>query len=157
METGQKPLADLFAGTGLGPSGRSRRRILKKARRLGRSKKKWKGSSSSSAASGSDDTADSASSKEIVGGLFNSERRMRTIWRRYPGGLAATSPIEARHALMTASGLLFDTERKSMPPRAAQFTRQHLAPGMSPPNATRSGDNCHLPGWAFIREGGLDC
>ena len=58
---------------------------------------------------------------------------MKTIWRRYPGSLAATSLWEARQSLMTASGVLWDVDRKSLPPITTQYTRQHLAAGMSPP------------------------
>ena len=133
VEVGKKPLADLFAGTGLDPSSKARRKVLRKARRLGKSKKKRKRSSSVSSSSARKSTSSSSSSKAVVGGLFNSERRMRTIWRTFPGALAATALVEARQSLMTANGLLWDTETKAMPPLATQFTRQHLAGSMSPP------------------------
>lgn len=133
VEVGQKPLADLFAGTGLDPSAKARRKILKKARKLGKSKKKRRRSSSGSSSSRSKSSSPSSSSKDVTGGLFNTERRMRTIWRKYPGALAAAAVVEARQSLMTASGLLWETEKKALPPLAMQFTRQHLAGGMSPP------------------------
>jgi hypothetical protein len=133
VEVGQKPLAALFSGTGLDPSAGARRRILKKARKLGRSKKKRKKSSSGSTTSNSGSTSESSSSKDVAGGLFSSERRMRTIWRKYPGALAATAVVEARQSLLTASGHLWEVDKRSLPPLATQFTRQHLAGGMSPP------------------------
>ena len=133
VEVGQKPLADLFAGTGLDPSAKARRKILRKARRLGRSKRRRRRSSSKTSSSRSRSSSPSSSSKEVTGGLFSTERKMRTIWRKYPGALAATAVVEARQSLMTASGLLWDTEKKALPPLAMQFTRQHLAGGMSPP------------------------
>ena len=133
VEIGQKPLEDVFGGTGLDPNGKSRRKILKKARKLGKSKKKKKKSSTGSSSSGGETSSSSPSSKEIAGGLFSSERRMKTIWRKYPGALAATSVIEARTSLMTSQGLLHDTDKRSMPPLAMQYTRQQLASNMSPP------------------------
>ena len=133
VEVGQKPLENVFGGTGLDPNAKSRRKFLKKARKVGKAKKKKKKSSSASSSSGGDTSSSSPSSKEMAGGLFSSERRLKTIWRKYPGALAATSVIEARHSLMTSQGLLHDTEKKSMPPLALQYTRQQLSSNMSPP------------------------
>ena len=132
LEIGQKGLEALFSGTGLDPSPRARRKVLKKARRMGRSKKKKKRSSSGSSSSSSS-SSKSSSSKEISGGLFNSEKKMKKIWRRYPGSLAATALMEARQSLLTVSGVLWDVDKNALPPITTQYTRQHLAPAMSPP------------------------
>ena len=63
VEVGQKPLADLFSGTGLDLKAKLRRKVLKKARRLSRSNKK-KRSSSASSSSGKKSSSSSSSSKE---------------------------------------------------------------------------------------------
>ena len=85
----------LSAGMGLDPSAKARRKVLKKARKLAKGKRKKKRSTSGSSSSGSAVTSSSSSSKDVTGGLFKSERRMRPTWRRYPGALAATSLVEA--------------------------------------------------------------
>eukprot|EP00435_Cladocopium_sp_Y103_P029073 s976_g7.t1 len=130
---GKKDLSALFDGTGLDPNPRARRRVLQKARKMGKGKKKKKESSSSGSSSGGSSSAATSSSRDVSGGLFNSERKMKRVWRRYPGSLAATALVEARQALMTANGLIFDLEKQSLPPLATQFVRQHLAAGMSAP------------------------
>lgn len=48
LEVGQKALADIYGQTGLDPDPSRRKRILKKARRLGKAKKKKKKKNSSS-------------------------------------------------------------------------------------------------------------
>lgn len=110
-----------------------RRKILKKAKRLGKGKKKKKKGSSASSLTGSSSSSRSSSSKGMTGNLFSSERRMKTIWRRYPGSLAASSLWEARQSLMTVAGVLWDVDKKSMPPITTQYTRQQLASHMTPP------------------------
>eukprot|EP00435_Cladocopium_sp_Y103_P007671 s4239_g2.t1 len=133
-DLGRKDLSALFSGTGLDPNPKSRRKILKKARKLGRGKKKKKKrSTSSSSTSGGGSSGSGSSSRGLSGGLFNSERKMKRIWKKHPGSLAATALLEARESLITASGLLFDTEQHGLPPLTTQFVRQHLAQGMSPP------------------------
>ena len=132
LEVGQKGLDAVFSNTGLDPNPKSRRKLLRKARRLGRSKKKKKKSSAATSSSSSSSSSASASSKGEMGSLFDSEKRMKTIWRRYPGSLAASALWEARQCLLTASGVLWDLDRRSIPPITTQYTRQHLAGGMSP-------------------------
>ena len=132
LVAGQKDLAGLFGGTALDPDPKSRKRILKRARRLGRGGKKKKKSSSDTAAS-STSSSGSSSVALASGGLFNSERRMKSIWKRYPGALAASAVMDARELLMTSSGTLHDVDCKQLPPITTQFVRQHLGGTMSPP------------------------
>ena len=129
---GQKDLSALFEGTALDPKAKSRRQFLKKARRLGRGKKKKKKSSASSGKSSSS-SKDSTSEELRTGGLFSSEKKMKLIWRQYPGALAASSLMDARELLVTTSGTLWDVDHAQLPPIATQFVRMHLASQMSPP------------------------
>ena len=92
-----------------------------------------KKSSESSSSTGSSSSSRSSLSAGGSGGLFSSEKRMKTIWRRYPGALTATAIEEARESLMSTSGTLWDVDRKQLPPIITQYTRQQLASGMSPP------------------------
>ena len=107
LEPGQRPLEDIFYGTGLDPVVRRRRRMIKKAKKVGRTKKKKdkkKGSKSSDSQS-SGSTSSGSSSLEAEGSsLFASERRLKRIWQKYPGCLAASTIGEAKNALVTAAG-----------------------------------------------------
>lgn len=130
---GQKELSALYAGTALDPAPKVRNRILKKARKMGRGRKKKKRRPSSSSKGGSTYSSSSSSGRFEHGGLFSSEKKMKVIWRRYPGALAASSLMDAREVLLTDSGTMWDADRKQMPPLATQFVRQHLAANMSAP------------------------
>ena len=95
LEVGQRPLEDIFKFTGMDPDPSRRAKILKRARRLGkkgkkRSKKKEKASSSSRRSSSTSSTS-SGSSDYGEEGLFEEEKRLRSIWKRCPGALAARS------------------------------------------------------------------
>ena len=133
-EPGQKDLVALFAGTGLDPSGKARKKIMRKARRLGRKKRsKKRGSSCSKSTSSPSSASRSSSPGPDRGGLFNSEKRMKVIWRHYPGTLACSAVQDARESLLTSSGTLWEVSRKRLPPLMTQFTRQQLVASMSPP------------------------
>ena len=84
---GRKDLSQLYEGTGLDPSHKKRGKMLKKARRLTQgSKKKKKKKDSSKTGSGSSDS--STTSDEIFDpGIFESDRKVKVIAKRYPGVL----------------------------------------------------------------------
>ena len=151
MEPGQKGLAAVFGGTGLDPRPKERRKILKRARKLGRKKKKKKQSSGDTSSSSSSGSSRSSRSADASAGLFNSEKRMKVIWRRFPGALAATAIEEARGSLLSSSGMLWDVDRRQLPPIATHYTRQQMAPAMSPPPAARGIDGQCGPGWTSTR------
>ena len=132
LEPGQKQLKPLYEGTGLDPSPKRRRKITNKAKRLVKNKKKKKKSSG-----GSDDSSGSGSDSSTsdgveVGGLFESEKRMLAIWRRYPGSLAASAAAEARQHLVAAPGAVWNVDRKKISPVFTMYTRQVLTPMMAP-------------------------
>ena len=131
LEVGQKRLSSLFEDTGLDPRIRRRNKIMKKARKLGKSKKKKKKEAGSSD-SGSGST-EASSSGEVVGGLFESERKIKTIARKYPGSLTSSSLGEAKESLLTTSGMAWSVDKKALAPLFTHFVRQQLAAHMSPP------------------------
>ena len=117
MVAGQLELSALFSSTVLDPKPKVRQRYLKKARRLGRGKKEKKKSSGSSSQSASS-SQESSSEGLRTGGLFSSEKKMKLIWKQFPGGLAASSLTDARELLMTSSATLWDVDHKHLPPIA---------------------------------------
>ena len=133
-EPGQKSLKLLYEDTGLDPSLKKRSKILKKAKRLGRGKKKKKkkGSSDSRSQSSKSSTS-STSSHGGDGGLFENEKKLKQLWQRYPGALAAQSVREAQSQLVTAAGTSYSQDRRSLPPVMTQYVRQVVIPGTSAP------------------------
>lgn len=135
-EKDRKPLEMMFGGTGLDPDSHRRRKVLQKARKIGQSKKKKKKKSGSSG-SRSSGSSSSKSSPSGAGGaaLFSSDKKMKVVWKKYPGALTAASLSEAKERLLTASGTLWEKDRRSLPPLFVYYSRQHIMGGMSPPMA----------------------
>lgn len=133
-DIGKKDLAGLFGGTGLDPSPKKRRHFMKKARRVGKGKKKKKKKEETDS---SGTSTSSSSSSGLAGssgqGLFNSEKKVRVIARKFPGALAAGCLAEARTKCLTAQGTLWDESRKGLPPLFGYYCRQHVLNQMSPP------------------------
>eukprot|EP00435_Cladocopium_sp_Y103_P035179 s487_g9.t1 len=135
LEVGQKPLESLFKNTGMDPDPTRRAKVLKRARKLGKKgkkkrKKKDKGSTSSSrsASSSSSDSSDEDYGSE---GLFEDEKRLRTIWKKCPGSLAARSIQEIKRNLVTSAGTAWEMNKSALPPIYTQYGRQVIMPGMS--------------------------
>ena len=139
LEVGQRPLEDIFEGTGLDPNVKRRRRLLKRAKRVGKSKKKKskkKGSQSSGSQSGGDTTSTTSTAEEEEGNsLFAKERKLKRIWQRYPGCLASSMISEAKNALVTAAGTSWAVDKHSLPPVVTQYVRQTVMPTMGAPMA----------------------
>lgn len=136
-EPDRKPLDLMFGGTGLDPDSKRRRKIMKKARKVGQGKKRKKKKKSGSSGSKSSRSSSSRSSgdEEPGAALFTSDKKVKVVWRRYPGALTAASLAEAKERLLTASGSLWDKDRRSLPPLFVYYSRQHIMGGMSPPMA----------------------
>ena len=134
LEVGQKKPAALFSETGLDPKVKVRRKILNRARKLGQGKKKKKKKKDSG--SGEDSSSGSSSedsSEEVEGeGLFDNEKKVRSIWNRYPGALTATMITEARTALVTSSGSLWELDKAKLPPIMGQYVRANCHGSMPP-------------------------
>eukprot|EP00435_Cladocopium_sp_Y103_P068963 s726_g32.t1 len=135
FEVGQKPLEDLFKDTGMDPDPGRRKKILKKARKVGKGtkkKKKKRDRGSSSSEDSSNSTTESFSS-DVMGeeGLFEDEKKLRVLWRRFPGALSARSIQEIQRNLITASGTLWSVNRNDLPPLFTHCGRQVVMPSMS--------------------------
>ena len=131
-EPGQKSLKLIYEDTGLDPSLKKRSKILKRAKRLGRGKKKKKKKGSDDSDSQySRSSTSSTSSHEEDGGLFENEKKLKQLWQRYPGALAAQSVREAQSQLVTAAGTSWCQDRKSLPPVMTQYVRQVVIPSTS--------------------------
>ena len=133
LEAGQKKLKSLFKDTGLDPNVKRRAKKMKKARKLGQAKKKKSKKTSKSSGSGEGGSSSTTTEDGAEIGLFDSDRKVKTMAKRYPGCLTANSLVEAKEALLTSSGTTWNLDRSSLPPLFTHFTRQQLAPNMSPP------------------------
>ena len=132
LENGQKSLKVVFGGTCLDPSRKSRQKLLQKAKKVGQSKKKKK-KDGSSKGSDTDETISSSSTEEIdEGGLFEGDRKMQSIWRRYPGALTASAAAETRQHLVAASGAVWAVDKSRVPPVFTRYARQSLVRMMPP-------------------------
>ena len=131
VDPGQKDLAVVYGGTALDPDLEVRSKHLKKARRLGQSSKKKKKKKSETESSGSGSSSSSSTDGDDGRGLFEDERKMKLIWKKCPGSLAATAVMEARENLVSSAGTMWGIE-KGVPPILTQYGRVHLLPNMSP-------------------------
>lgn len=134
-ERGVKELSLLFSGTGLDPNQKVRKKMQKKARRLGKSskkKKKKKSSSGSSKSSSSSSSSSPSSNSQIGEGLFDSDHRLTIIWKRYPGVLTAQAVTEAKQRLLTSSGTLWAENKAALPPLFTHYARQGMMQTMAP-------------------------
>ena len=134
-EPGKKSLESVFGGTALDPDPKARHALLKKARKLGKSKKKKKKKKRSSSSKGSGEgSGDSSSTTSLMleSSLFESEKRMKVIWRKYPGALTASAIGDARENLMTAAGTLWEIDKQQIPPLMTHYGRTNILPGMAP-------------------------
>ena len=136
LEVGQKAPRLIFVKTGLDPEAKQRRQFLRKARKLGRSKKSKKKKSRSSHSS-TTSASSSSSSGEFMDnvGLFDSEKKLKSIWKRFPGALACSAATEAKQQLLTASGTVWGLDRRKVDPVFTHYARQCLMNQMSPPMA----------------------
>lgn len=132
LDLGQISLAIAFKGTGLDPEVKVRNALTKKARKNGKKKKKKKKGSSSESSSTTSTTSSGSGGLEGNAALFDNERKLKLIYRKYPGVLAGTALAEIRRTLMTTSGTLWDIERGRLPPIFTQYIRQQLGGVMSP-------------------------
>ena len=135
LEIGQKDPSLLFESTGLDPDRKRRNKIIAKAKKLGRSKKRKKKKQSGSSGKSSASSSSSSPSSQELGtvSLFESEKRLKVIWKRAPGALACSAASEAKQHLLTASGAVWGLDRKRIDPVFTHYARQCLTGHMSPP------------------------
>eukprot|EP00435_Cladocopium_sp_Y103_P026112 s1973_g6.t1 len=134
-EVGQKSLEAVFRNTGMDPDPSRRAKILKRARKLGKKGKKRKKrkdqDTSSSRSSSSSSSSGSSEADYGAEGLFDDEKRLRSIWKRCPGALAARSIQEVKKNLVTSAGTVWEVNKASLPPLFTQYGRQVVMPHMS--------------------------
>ena len=133
-DVGQKSLEAVFRDTGMDPNPKRRSKILKRARKLAKKgkkgkKKKEKGTSSSSG--GATSSSSSSSSLEVgESGIFEDEKKLRTVWLKCPGALSSRSIQEIKRSLLTASGMAWEMNKNALPPIYLHYGRQVVMPGM---------------------------
>eukprot|EP00438_Fugacium_kawagutii_P015635 Skav224368 [mRNA] locus=scaffold4379:25491:27693:- [translate_table: standard] len=132
LELGQAPLGIIFKGSGLDPNTKVRNSLTKKARKNGKKKKKKKKSSDSSSKDASTSSTSSTEGLEGNASLFDTERKLKLIHRKFPGVLAGAALGEIRRTLLTTSGTLWDIEKGRLPPIFTQYMRQQLSGVMAP-------------------------
>ena len=115
----RKEPAALFAGTGLDPDPKVRRRLK---RRIKRRLKKAKDSSSSSAGSSSTST-----SEDVEEEILEDRSKVQKIAEMSPGTLAAASVQSMKTFVLQASGTTWSQDADSLPPIMSQYARQFLA------------------------------
>lgn len=126
FEVGQKDLEAIYAFTGLDLDPARRRKVLKRAKRLGKAKKKKKKSSSSSGGGGSSSSTSSSSSSGGDSGLFGEDTKLAKIWKRCPGALTAGGVREARQGLLNQAGTLWNIDQEEVPAIFTQYCRQQI-------------------------------
>ena len=108
--------------------------MIKKAKRLSRSKKKKKRKKeerSSSSSSGTESSSLTSGSETDAMGLFCEETRLKRLWRQYPGVLTAQALSEMKNSLMTGSGTLWSIEKTALPPLCTHYARTQLMHNMA--------------------------
>lgn len=134
---GKKPLASLFATTGLDPKVEVRRKVKRRAQKVtrkSRSKRKDSHSTASSSSSSMSDESEALGDRD----LFEPATPTQRVWRRCPGALTMSMIAEAKEALLTQLGVAGDPVDGAVPAIATQYVRQVLMPTMSGPVARES-------------------
>ena len=131
-------------GTGLDPKERTRRKVVKAARRHLRKKGDRKSSSGSGDSTSSSSSTGPAMDSESV---FQQASKVRRVSERFPGALASQGLSQMRSALL--SGLGEDDQPGVLKPCALQYFRQHLqkssagaAKEQCGSSASRAPDHC---------------
>ena len=133
---GKKDLKKVFEFTGLDPSLKSRKRVMRLARRA--MKNRNKEDSESSSCSGTD----GSSTEEAVQHLFEETHKIRRAATRGPGALTAYTVSSMSKSLLTQQGLPIEESDGAVPCIALQYHKQVLSQRLSPPLARESLNIC---------------
>ena len=133
---GKKDLKKIFEFTGLDPSLRVRRRVMRLARRAmrNRSREDSEGSSCSS--------TEGSSTEEAGQHLFEETHKIRKAATRGPGALTAFTISSMSKSLLTQQGLPIEETDGAVPCIALQYHKQVLSQRLSPPLARESLNIC---------------
>lgn len=115
----KKEAAALYAGTGLDPDSRVRRRVRRKVRRK---LKKTRSSSSSSSR-----TTSSTSSGEVDEQILEDRSKVQKLAEWGPGVLTAGSLQHMKSFVMQASGSTWEVDQEVLPPIMSQYVRSYVA------------------------------
>ena len=115
----RKSLKSVFAGTGMDPDPKVRKKIAAKASRRLKKKKSSSGSSSTGSSSGS--------SEEESGELFEETQKVRRIGRMAPGALTTAGCKEMASNLLSSTGGIWDQAEGPLQPICCQYFRQVLS------------------------------
>ena len=138
---GIKPLADLFGGTGLDPEPETRRRSVKRARKIRKGSKKKKKSSGSKETSS---TSTSSSSEGLDLEVYEASRETLKIWKKAPGALTCSTVVEAQQSLLDRQGVHPDVTTGALPAIMVQYFRGSLQPMMTPALSRESHHWCPI-------------
>eukprot|EP00435_Cladocopium_sp_Y103_P007936 s2109_g2.t1 len=130
---GARDLRVILGGSGLDPDPKKRKKYLQRAKRLVKKKKKKKSSgSTSSGTEKKSSSEDSSSSPMGAQDIFGQTKMARRIAERCPGVLTASSLAAVQEQLLNTQGLLWELDRRELPPLFLQYFRSHLCGRMSP-------------------------
>ena len=122
LASSQKTLKSLFGGTGLDPSDKVRKRVLRRAKSYASRSSKKKDSSSTSS-SGSESHSLSQE-EERLEGLFAETNKAKAIAERFPGALTHQARLVMQESLLTEMGE--DPQQEMNRPVAMLYFRAQL-------------------------------
>lgn len=126
---GVKNLTEVFGKTGLDPRHGTRRKMLRRAKKVAKKKgKKDSSSSSRSSTSGSSGSEGGEGSN-----IFGEEIKVKTVWGKVPGALTWGAISQMQTSLVRQSGEPWELSQDQVPPIFSQYWRQFLHPKMSGP------------------------
>lgn len=120
---GVKSLTEVFGRTGLDPRHGTRRKMLRRAKKVAK-----KNSSSRSSTSGSSGSEGGEGSN-----IFGEEIRVKSVWGKVPGALTWGAISQMQTSLVRQSGEPWELTQDQVPPIFSQYWRQFLHPKMSGP------------------------
>lgn len=122
----QKPLAHLYAGTGMDPDFGDRRRLLKKVKRRLRKSKETSSSGSTGSSSSSEDA-------EINPDLLQDRSKIQRVAEMAPGILSSEAIRAMKRHVMMAAGQPWELDQQTLPPITCQYARQFMMGRATPP------------------------
>ena len=133
---GKKDLAKVFEFTGLDPKLKSRKKVMKRARRAMKHRSKEdSGDSSCTSTEGSSSSGDEAH-------LFEETHKIRKAAMKGPGALSAHTIASMSRSLLTHQGLPIEIQDGPVPCIALQYHKQVLSQRLSPPLCRESLNLC---------------
>lgn len=130
-QSGTKKISALYAGTGLDPQEKVRRRVAKRAKRyLAKKAEKVEASSSSS----SSNSSSSSTTMEVVNEhetVFSQASKVRRIFDGFPGALGASALTDMRRAILQELGE--EDVAGALKPVALLYFKQQLSRRMQGP------------------------